>query len=62
VPYRRYLHVSHDEYRHCFLDDVQRERIHTPSQYETVATCHGVELTLHTKHLQAFGFSNSTRK
>jgi hypothetical protein len=62
VPYRRYLHVSHDEDRHCFLDDVQRERIHTPSQYETVATCHGVELTLHTKHLQAFGFSNSTRK
>jgi hypothetical protein len=62
VPYRRYLHVNHDEDKHCFLDDVQRERIQTPRQYATVQTCHDVELTLHTKHLQAFGFSHTTKK
>jgi hypothetical protein len=58
IEYRRYLHVLHSEDQHCFLDTKNRK----PNYYSTITTCHGVELTLHKKHLKANSLAHNSKK
>ena len=58
IEYRRYLHVNHSEDQHCFLDTKNRK----PNYYSTITTCHGVELTLHKKHLKANSLAHNSKK
>ena len=58
LEYRSYLHTNHSEGEHCFIDTKNRK----PKRYAKIASCHGVELALHRKHLKANSLSHRCKK